>query len=233
MAGSADIFDRHTSSEGFTVEAKKGAKYGFSTFLGKPVFVDHNNTDPKRARGVIVDAKFHVEDQKTASSDPYYSSSDVDSDHLPASWVELLLEVDADRFPVLAKAIVEGSKDGSQGIDGFSMGCDVYSTICNICSNRAEAPSEFCEHIKLKGATFNYTDPKTGNRTSKKSYENCYGIKFFEISAVFGPADETALLRELIHKEAAAPLVRRNEVSYVQRRGISRSRPMSRLCGYG
>jgi hypothetical protein len=30
-----------------------------------------------------------------------------------------------------------------------------------------------------------------------KSYENCYGVKFFEISAVFDPADETALLREI------------------------------------
>lgn len=208
LAGSPDIFDKHMAAEGFTVEASKDHKYGFSTFLGKPIFVDHNNSDPKRARGVIVDAKFHVEDAKTASSDPYYSSSDVDQDHLPASWVELLLEVDADRFPRLAKAIVDGSKNAAHGIDGFSMGCDVDHTICNICSNKATAPDEFCDHIRMKGATFDYHDSKTGSRTAKKSYENCYGIKFFEISAVFDPADETALLRELIHKEAAAPLVR-------------------------
>jgi hypothetical protein len=208
LAGSSDIFDQHTSSEGFTVEASKDRKHGFSTFLGKPIFVDHNNSDPKRARGVIVDAKFHVEDSKTSSMDPYYSSDDVDPDHLPAAWVELLLEVDADKFPRLAKAIIDGSKDSATGIDGFSMGCDVDHTICNICSNKATAPDEFCDHIRLKGALFDYTDPKTGHRVAKKSYENCYGIKFFEISAVFDPADETALIRELIHKEAAAPLVR-------------------------
>lgn len=208
LAGSPEIFEQHTASEGFTVEASKDHKTGFSTFLGKPIFVDHNNSDPARARGVIVDSKFHVEDTKTASADPYYSSSDVDPDHMPASWVELLLEVDADRFPRLAKAIVAGSKNSAHGIDGFSMGCDVDHTICNICSNKASSPDEFCDHIRMKGATFDYHDSKTGKRTGKKSYENCYGIKFFEISAVFDPADETALLRELIHKEAAAPLVR-------------------------
>lgn len=206
LAGSSDIFDQHTSSEGFTVEASKDRKYGFSTFLGKPIFVDHNNSDPQRARGVIVDAKFHVEDAKTASADAYYSSAGVDQDHLPASWVELLLEVDAEKFPRLASAIVSGSEDGNTGIDGFSMGCDVDYTLCNICSNKATAPDEFCDHVRMKGATFDYHDSKTGSRTAKKSYENCYGIKFFEISAVFDPADETALLRELIQKEAGEKL---------------------------
>lgn len=203
LAGSPEIFDRHTSSEGFTVEASKEHKYGFSTFIGKPIFVDHNNTDPTRARGVIVDAKFHVEDQKTASLDPYYASENVDPEHMPASWVELLLEVDADKFPHLAKAIVAGSKNAADGIDGFSMGCDVEKTICNICKNAATAPSEFCDHIRMKGATFDYKDSSTNERTSRKSYENCYGIKFFEISAVFDPADETALIRELIDKESS------------------------------
>jgi len=49
----------------------------------------------------------------------------------------------------------------------------------------------------MKGAMCDYIDPETGHKTSKKSYEDCYGIKFFEISAVFDPADETALIREV------------------------------------
>ncbi len=118
LAGSPEVFEKHTSNEGFTVEASKERKHGFSTFVGKPIFVDHNNSDPKRARGIIVDAKFHVEDAKTASLDPYYASNDADPDHLPGSWVELLLEVDSDRFPRLAKAIIEGSKDTSTAILG-------------------------------------------------------------------------------------------------------------------
>jgi hypothetical protein len=201
LAGSQELFDRHTAAKGgFTVEADKNAQYGYSTFLGKPVFVDHHNSNPERARGVVVDSKLHVEDFRTAGElDAYYSSAP--DNHLPPAWVELLLEVDADSFPKLAKAIINGSKDSSTGIDGFSMGCDVEKSVCNICKNAATNPDEYCEHVKLKGAHFDYIDPKTGRKTSKKSYEDCYGIKFFEISAVFDPADETALLRDLIHKE--------------------------------
>jgi hypothetical protein len=197
LAGSSELFERHQSSTGgFTVEADASASYGYSTFLGKPIFVDHHNSDPDRARGVIVDAKLHVEDHRTAAElDPYYASAP--DNHCPPTWVELLLEVDANSFPRLAKAIVEGSKDPSKGIDGFSMGCDVERSVCNICKNSATSPDQFCDHIRMKGAYHNYTDPETKQRISKKSYEDCYGIKFFEISAVFDPADETALVREV------------------------------------
>jgi hypothetical protein len=206
LAGSQDIFDRHqAASGGFTVEAADGSdEYGFATFIGKPIFVDHHNSDPKRARGVIVDAKFHVEDHKTAAGlDPYYANAP--DNHLPPSWVELLLEVDAEAFPRFAKAITEGAKDSSKGIDGWSMGCDVEKSICNICSHVATAPDEYCNHIKLKGLEHTWIDDKTGEKISKRSYEDCVGIKFFEISGVFDPADETALtseLREAVHKEA-------------------------------
>src|SRR3954469_12271414 len=50
LAGSPEVFERHTASEsGFTVEANKEAEYGYSTFLGKPIFVDHHNSNPTRA----------------------------------------------------------------------------------------------------------------------------------------------------------------------------------------
>lgn len=114
---------REASEGGFTVESSKDDEYGFSTFLGKPIFVDHNNSNPDRARGVIVDSKFNVLDQKTsAKDDKYWNSDTVDPEHLPPTEVELLLEVDAKSFPKLAKAIVNGD------IDGFSMGCFVPGT---------------------------------------------------------------------------------------------------------
>lgn len=208
LAGGQDLFDRFASqakTASFSAAASPEAKYGYSTFLGKPIFIDHNNTDPSRARGVIVDARLHVDDHKTASElDPYYASPDIDESHLPPTWVELLLEVDAKSFPKLAQAIIEGSQDPHKGIDGFSMGCDCERSVCNICKNSATSPEEYCQHIRMKGAHFNVNDSKTGKRTSRRSYENCYGVKFFEISAVFDPADETALLRELIHKEGAS-----------------------------
>lgn len=196
LAGGQDIFDRHFSSTGFTVTADSSREYGFSTFLGKPIFVDHHNSDPERARGVVVDATFHVDDHKTSSLDSYYSSPDVDPEHLPPCSIELLLEVDAKSFPKFAKAIVEGGRNPKKGIDGWSMGCDVEKSVCSICKNAASAPDEYCTHIKMKGANFDYIN-KRGQKTSRKAYENCYGVKFFEISGVFDPADETALSREV------------------------------------
>lgn len=192
LAGSPEILNEHKhSSDGFTIEAKNGnKKRGFATFIGKPIFVDHNNTDPDKGRGVIVDSKFRVLDHKTASEDHYWKSADVDKEHLPASEVELLLEVDAKSYPKFAKAIKEGH------LDGFSMGANVEYTKCSHCGNVAHEPSEFCSHVLMKGANH---DIKTaeGRRVSKKSYENCYGCGFFEISGVFDPADETALAREV------------------------------------
>lgn len=191
LAGSPEILNRHQSSSGFTVEASEGNKNrGFATFVGKPIFVDHNNSNPQRGRGVIVDSKFRVLDHKTAAADDYWKSSDVDPEHLPASEVELLLEVDAKQYPKFAQKI----KDGE--LDGFSMGANVEYTKCSHCGNEAHDPSDFCSHVRMKGA---HHDFKTadGKRVSKKSYENCYGCGFFEISGVFEPADETALAREV------------------------------------
>jgi hypothetical protein len=118
-----ELTAEHKSSSGFRVQADTNDQFGFSTFIGKPVFVDHHNTDPKRARGVIVDAALNVLDHKTAAEDDsYWGSENVDPEHLPPTEVELLLEVDAENFPKLAKAIVDGD------IDGFSMGCFVPGT---------------------------------------------------------------------------------------------------------
>lgn len=190
LAGGKEAWDKissqRTAADGFTVTADTNQEYGFPTFIGKPNFVDHHNSDPKRARGVIVDSKFSVLDHKTAASDDYWSKKDIDPEHLPASEIELLVEIDAQSFPKFAKAV----KDGD--IDGWSMGCDVDYSKCSHCGNKASSPDEYCSHVISKGAEHTASDG-----TSKKSYENCYGIKFFEISGVFDPADETALSREV------------------------------------
>lgn len=207
LAGGDDAWERistnRTSAEGFTVEADAEQEYGFPTFLGKPVFVDHHNSNPKKARGVIVDSKFKVLDQKTASEDSYWGDS-APENHLPPVEVELLLEIDAKSFPKLAKAIVSGD------LDGFSMGCDVEMSKCSVCENEARSPDDYCFHVKQKGAEFDHFSAD-GTKTSKKAYEDCYGIKFFEISAVFDPADETALAREVISKVASEATPRFDE----------------------
>ena len=195
LAGSPEIMERHAkqSSTGFTVEAADGdSEYGFKTFVGKPNFIDHNNSDPDRARGVVVDAKLHVLpiEKIAASGDDYWTSASLDPEHAPPTEVELLLEIDAKSFPKYAFAVRSGD------LDGFSMGCDVRESKCSHCGHRATNPDEYCSHILMKGAHHDYKTAD-GKRISRKSYENCYGISFFEISGVFDPADETALAREI------------------------------------
>lgn len=198
LAGGNDIFDAHKhSADGFTVEASSGNNdYGFATFLGKPIFVDHNNSDPKRARGVIVDSKLRVLNSKEAATDNYWSGGAADPEHLPATEIELLLEIDAKSFPKFAKAIKNGD------LDGFSMGCDIEYSKCSHCGHKAYTPTEYCSHIMSKGAEHDFKTAD-GGRISRKSYENCYRPSFFEISGVFDPADETALAREVRAKKEA------------------------------
>jgi len=96
----------------------------YRTFIGKPIFVDHNNSNTERSRGVIVDATLHVEDGKSSTHDSYYSTAP--DNHKPPTWIELLLETDASAFPKLAKAIVDGD------IDGVSMGCFVAGALITL-----------------------------------------------------------------------------------------------------
>src|SRR5690606_29208496 len=68
-------------------------------------------------------------------------------------------------------------------------------------------------------------------KTSKKAYENCYGIRFFEISAVFDPADPTALTREVkaaVVDEGDTQPVRWGPVPYdEQRQNVRNLNPTS------
>jgi hypothetical protein len=170
----------------------------YSTFVGKPIFVDHNNSDPEKARGVVVDARLHVEDdlQKASALDPYYATAP--ENHKPPTWIELLLETDARQFPKLAMAIVAGD------IDSVSMGANVDRTQCNICHNWATNVQEYCDHIKSKGASFDFFEASSGQKTSRKSYEDCYDVHFFEISYVFDPADPTALVLDKVSSNKTA-----------------------------
>lgn len=188
----------------------------YDTFVGKPIFVDHNNSDPSRARGVVIDARLHVEDdlKKASALDPYYASAP--DNHKPPTWIELLLETDARQFPKLAKAIISGD------IDSVSMGANVERTQCNICDNWATSTEEYCDHVNSKGAEFDFVS-STGERTSRRSYEDCYDIGFFEISYVFDPADETALVLDRISKVAAEKKDKHKKVAVKPQVDLQRS----------
>lgn len=148
-------------------------KKSYRTFIGKPVFVNHANEDPERARGKVIAARY-VE----AGDDKY---------------VEVIQEVDATRFPKLAREIREG------GLDSVSMGVEAGLTKCSYCGNTATDEPEFCDHVRHhKGEYLPRKNTKTGKTEDVLVYENCYKLGFFELSYVFEPADETAVVSRVV-----------------------------------
>ena len=138
-------------------------------WIGKPVFVNHANEDPTKARGKVIASRY-VE----AGDDKY---------------IETIMEVDAQRFPKLAKEIREG------GLDSVSMGVEAGLTICSHCGNKAVDEPEFCDHVKYhKGEMLH--NPRTGK--VGPVYELCKKLSWFELSFVFDPADETAVVSRVI-----------------------------------
>jgi hypothetical protein len=145
----------------------------YRSFIGKPVFVNHHNSDHKQMRGMVIDAALH---------------KDRNPDGSPDTWAEVLMEVDALTYPKLAVALINGD------IDRTSMGCDVQISKCSICQHVARNPLEYCRHIPgMKGKRIFQAQPD-GRKLGKLVYETCYGLSFFENSLlVEPPADPTAL----------------------------------------
>lgn len=154
--------------DGFRSEELKKAH---KSFIGRPVFVNHNNHDPSRARGVIVGSIY-----KENGNDKY---------------IDILTEVDPHAFPKLAQEIRSGN------LDSVSMGCDVVRTKCSYCYNVAETPDQFCPHVNYQKGQVLDRVSSTGQKESVLVYEDCEGLNFFEISYVFDPADETAYLSDV------------------------------------
>jgi len=144
-------------------------KKAYKTFVGRPVFVEHNNEDPKRARGVVLDS--------------IYRETKLASGHTDAS-VYCLMEIDAHTFPKLGSAIMTGV------IPGVSMGADVGFTVCSACGNKAKTERDYCDHLpNMKGIRLDIY--KNGTRKEALVWENCHKPNFFELSCVFDPADES------------------------------------------
>jgi hypothetical protein len=168
-------------------------KEATSTFVGVPVFTNHNNADAEAARGKVVHSWWD-ENRKG---------------------IMIIARVDAEAYPQLARGIKE------EYIMGTSMGCQVKYSICSICHNKAETPDQYCEHIRerktrqieakkqkckyhehgdedecplcqcKKGETNTYA-------VSDKAYEYNYGIKFIENSFVVNPACSDCGVTEVI-----------------------------------
>ena len=148
-------------------------KKSYKTFIGKPVFVNHENHDPTKARGVVVAAR--------------YAENGMDK------YIEVVQEIDAGRFPKLAHEIKTG------GLDSVSMGAEAGFTICSYCHNKATDLHDMCDHvINHKGKTLSRFDRRTGSKEDILVFESCHKISFFELSYVFEPADETAVASKVV-----------------------------------
>lgn len=100
----------------------------YKTFIGKSVFVDHNDENVEDARGIILDAVYN--------ENGYF--------------VELLEAIDKKAFPQLASGIEK------RYVTDTSMGCRCGYAICSICGNEAHSDDDICEHIlNYKGMSYN------------------------------------------------------------------------------
>lgn len=90
------------------------------TFIGVPVFVNHQNDDVEKARGKVVHAWY---DEK-------------------AGGIYTINMVDRTAYPRLARGIEESY------ITGTSMGAQVGYSLCSACHNKASTADDFCDHIK-------------------------------------------------------------------------------------
>lgn len=103
-------------------------KKSYKSFIGKAAFVDHDNENVEKARGIIVDAVWNDR----------------------GKFVELLKAVDKKAYPELARGIELGY------ITDTSMGCRCGKSICSICGNEAVLEEDFCDHVLYyKGSTYN------------------------------------------------------------------------------
>lgn len=147
-------------------------KKSYRTFLGKPVFVNHVNDDPRKARGVVVAARF------VENGDDKY--------------IEVIQEVDADKFPKLAHELISG------GLDSVSMGAEARICKCSYCGNEASDMLSMCSHVLSKKGQVLGRVNDDGTREDVLIYEECRDISFFELSYVFDPADETAVVSNVL-----------------------------------
>lgn len=152
-------------------------KKSYKSFLGKPIYVNHANEDPDRTRGRVVATRY-AED----GDDKY---------------IAVIQEVDAVKYPKLAQELIEG------GLDSVSMGCSAERTVCSYCGNEARGMFDMCAHVlNSKGQVLRRMG--AGGMEDVLVYENCLDLGFFELSYVFDPADETAVVGNVVHARKAS-----------------------------
>ncbi len=100
--------------------SEKELKLAAPTFIGVPLFTNHQNDDVEKARGDCVHS--------------WYDKGQ--------GGIFIIGRVDKVAYPELARGIEEGY------IKGTSMGCSVEASICSVCHNKAHTSEEYCDCVK-------------------------------------------------------------------------------------
>lgn len=134
----------------------------YKSFIGKPTHIDHQNTDPLKAKGVNFDTLLVPV--------PKYNT-----------WkIVVLSGFDRTKDAALANDILKKKRNS------YSMGALVNYYVCSVCSAIDEGPQGTqCIHMKRgKGSVW--------SPDNRLSYQMCVGVNFIENSSVEEPADVTA-----------------------------------------
>jgi len=173
-------------------ELKKGAH----TFIGVPIFTNHQNDDVEKARGKCVHA--------------WYDQN--------AGGIYIISMIDKVAYPQLARGIKQGY------ISGTSMGTSVEYSCCSICHNKAHTAEEYCSCVKeRKNRKFSGKVKCTYHNSQSKPDDDCpicgkkkgeskeieykeaqvfehnFGLKFIEDSFVVNPACHDCLVQEIFN----------------------------------
>lgn len=134
------------------------ADLAFRTFKRRPTFIEHANSDYRKAAGVILDSRLTP---LKGFGEGY-------------ARLVLLLAFDRSRHPDLCRAILRGEQNA------YSKGTYYGSYTCSICGQTFHGGSKhFCNHLGKRVQRLS---------DGRLAYKNCHQLKGFECSAVWSPA---------------------------------------------
>lgn len=130
----------------------------YRTWVAQPTYVEHDNKDYLKARGVILDTYL----------------TRLNGYHGDLAKLVKLLAFDRTKDPLLAERILK------REVNTYSMGMYFKRYRCSICGH-ISAGQTFCTHTRPRQRTYQMAD-------GKLAYRECMDLNGFETSAVEDPA---------------------------------------------
>lgn len=187
--GAYETYDLNRNGDGFNeFPYKVGMKPVCGCCTALDGWVAHNEVLPQHYKSFEQFGKVYRHHQ---NKDPLKSYGDV----LKSFWnptmhrVELLIALDNGKAPDLAERIEAGE------YPAVSMGCRIKYDVCTICGHRAPTRAQYCEHLKFGMRQVAPGGLRAGALNPSP--------KFFDISFVIKPADQTGYMLKKVAEESA------------------------------